>query len=282
MPTGAPENDPRNSYKMIDSHVHLNRSEFQGEAAAVVARAHAAGITGFLNVGYDVISSRESITLAETIPGVLATVGVHPHDALLIADEDGNLTSPGREILNELKTLAAHPRVVAVGEIGLDYFRDLSPRPAQQTAMKLQMELAEELHLPVVFHIRDAWDEALALIDEVGVPAKKGVLHAFSGNQDNVLWAKDRGMLLGIGGPLTYKNSNLSQILEVADPAMVLLETDAPWLPPVPHRGKRNEPAYVAHTCERLAEVFNLTTEALIAATTENFLGVFGDPGREG
>jgi len=267
---------------LIDSHVHLNRSEFNGEAATVAARATEAGVTGFLNVGYDLVSSRESIALAETIPNILATVGVNPHDALLIADAEGHLTTPGEQALAELRTLAAHPRVVAIGEIGLDYFRDLSPRPAQETAMKLQMELAEELKLPVVFHIRDAWEEALAMIDKVGVPSRHGVLHAFSGSQKDVLWAKERGMLLGIGGPLTYKNSNLSEVLAVADPSMVLLETDAPWLPPVPHRGKRNEPAYVAYTCERLAEVFTISATGLIEATTQNFHRVFGNPGQEG
>lgn len=267
---------------MIDSHLHLNRSEFKGETAAVIDRARAAGVTGFLNVGYDLISSRESIALAETVPGVLATVGVHPHDALLIADADGQLTDAGQDVLADLRQLAAHPRVVGIGEIGLDFFRDLSPRPAQETAMKVQMALAEELNLPLVFHIRDAWSEALAMIDRIGVPTRGGVLHAFSGSQDDVHWARDRGMLLGIGGPLTYKNSNLSQVLEVAEPGMVILETDAPWLPPVPHRGKRNEPAYVALTCERLAEVFNLSSAELIAVTTQNFHRVFGNPVQEG
>ncbi len=266
---------------MIDSHVHLNRQEFQGEAQAAVTRAQTAGVTGFLNVGYDLISSQESITLSETIPGILATVGIHPHDALLIADPDGNLTPSGQEALTQLRTLATHPRVVAIGEIGLDFFRDLSPRPAQETAMKLQLALAEELNLPVVFHIRDAWTEALALIDQLGVPSRGGVLHAFSGNQDHVHWARERGMLLGIGGPLTYKNSNLSEILQVADPSMVVLETDAPWLPPVPHRGKRNEPAFVAYTCNRLAEVFQISASDLITVTTQNFHRVFGDPGSE-
>ncbi len=266
---------------MIDSHVHLNRSEFQGEAAAVAARARDVGVTGFLNVGYDIQSSRESIALAETIPSVLATVGVHPHDALLIADAQGGLTPSGKEILKELRQLASHPRVVGIGEIGLDFFRDLSPSPAQKTAMRLQMQLAEELHLPVVFHIRDAWNEALNLIDDVGVPAHSGVLHAFSGNEEDVLWARDRGLLLGIGGPLTYKNSNLSQVLQAAEPSMLLLETDAPWLPPVPHRGQRNEPAYVKYTCDRLAEVFNLPPARLMEVTTENFQRVFGNPGQE-
>ena len=120
---------------MIDSHVHLNRREFDGQAAQVVARARQEGVTGFLNVGYDLASSRESIALAEADSAILATVGIHPHDALMLADEHGKLTTAGERALEELAEMAAHPRVVAIGEIGLDYYRDLSPRPAQHAAL---------------------------------------------------------------------------------------------------------------------------------------------------
>ena len=167
---------------MIDSHVHLNRSEFGDELAEVLQRAEAAGVRMFLNVGYDLPSSRASIALAEQDPRILATVGIHPHDATVLADAEGRLTSAGEAALDELRDLASHRRVVAIGEIGLDYFRDLSPRPAQRTALELQLRLADEVQLPVVFHIRDAWSETLALIDEFGVPAAGGVLHAFSGD----------------------------------------------------------------------------------------------------
>jgi TatD DNase family protein len=260
---------------MIDSHVHLNRAEFDGQAAAVIKRAAQAGVGGFLNVGYDLETSRQSIALAESDPRVLATVGIHPHDALLVADETGAITAAGASALEEIESLAAHPRVVAIGEIGLDFYRDLSPRPAQHAALVAQLELAERVGLPVVFHIRDAWPETLAVIDEVGVPTRKGVLHSFTGDAESVVWAAERGMLLGIGGPVTYKNSRLPELLTDVDPSLLLLETDAPWLPPVPHRGQRNEPAYLQHTRDRLAAVLGLSPDEVARATTANFRRVF-------
>ena len=139
---------------MIDSHVHLNRREFAGDSVGIVARARQEGVRGFLNVGYDLVSSRESIALASGDPGILATVGIHPHDALLLADEQGKLTTEGDSALETLAEMAADPSVVAIGEIGLDFFRDLSPRPAQQAALTAQLALADRVDLPVVFHVR--------------------------------------------------------------------------------------------------------------------------------
>jgi TatD DNase family protein len=260
---------------LIDSHVHLNRHEFKRDRDEVVERAVAAGVRGFLNVGYDLPSSRESIALAEADPRIRATVGVHPHDARVLADDDGNLTAAGREALVELRDLAGHPQVVAVGEIGLDFFRDLSPRPAQRAALTAQLELAAEVDLPVVFHIRDAWPETLAQIDEVGAPPRRGVLHAFAGDAAAVRWARERSFLLGIGGPVTYKNSTLPQRVAEAGVEMLLLETDAPWLPPVPFRGKRNESSYLAHTCDHVAGLLDLDPAAVAAATTRNFGALF-------
>jgi TatD DNase family protein len=261
---------------LIDSHVHLNRQELSGETAAVLERAAAAGVHGFLNVGYDLETSEASIALAESDPRILATVGIHPHDALLLADDQGKITPAGETALARLEELAAHPRVVGIGEIGLDFFRDLSPRPAQAAAMTWQLQLANRLELPVVFHIRDAWPETLQLIDQVGVPVKGGVLHSFSGTPENVEWARARGMHLGIGGPVTYKNSHLPQLVEQAGLDLLLLETDAPWLPPVPYRGKRNEPAYLAHTRDGIALALNLPPDEVAQRTTANFQQIFG------
>ena len=266
----------RISGTMIDSHVHLNRSEFEGLWRPVVERAVAAGVRGFLNVGYDLETSRRSIELAESDPRILATVGIHPHDAAVLADAGGALTTAGREVLAELEDLAAHPRVVALGEMGLDFYRDLSPRPAQRTALIAQLELADKLNLPVVFHVRDAWDQTLALLDEVGVPRAGGVLHSFSGTAEHVAWARDRGLLLGIGGPVTYKNSHLPPLLDTMGHEMILLETDAPWLPPVPFRGKRNESSYLVHTCEAVARFLQMEAAEVAAATTRNFRQLFG------
>ncbi len=261
---------------MIDSHVHLNRREFSGEVIAATERASQAGVTGFLNVGYDLPSSHECIALATGYPQIKATVGVHPHDAETIADATGNITAAGREIMAELADLAQHPEVVAIGEIGLDFFRDLSPRPAQYAAMTAQMELAAKVGLPVIFHIRDAWTEALAHIDEVGLPAGRGVLHAFSGDQDAINWAQKNGFLLGIGGPVTYKKSHLPELMPQIGVDHILLETDAPWLPPVPHRGQRNEPAYLAHTLAKVASLLEMTPAEIDQRTTASFARLFG------
>jgi TatD DNase family protein len=263
---------------MIDTHCHLNRPELAPEREAILARAAAAGVRGLVNVGYDVQSSRESLALAEGDPAILATVGVHPHDAALIADADGALTAAGREVLAELRDLASSDRVVAIGEIGLDYYRDLSPRPAQATALRVQLELAAAVDLPAVFHIRDAYDEMLALLDEVGLPPRRAVLHSFAGQERHARWALERGCVLGIGGPVTYKKSHLPRVLTAAAVTAddVLLETDSPWLPPVPYRGKRNEPSYLPHTCEKLADVLGGTLEKLAEATTANVRRVLG------
>jgi len=261
---------------LIDSHVHLNREDFAADRESVMAAARQAGVTGFLNVGYDPDSSHESVALAAEHHDVWATVGIHPHDALLVADAEGRITAEGRRRLDELAGLAAHDKVVAWGEIGLDFFRDLSPRPAQYAALTAQLELADRLELPVIFHIRDAWAETLAHVDTVGVPAAGGVLHSFSGDESAVGWARERGMLLGIGGPVTYRKSTLPSQVVAAGCDMLLLETDAPWLPPVPHRGQRNESAYLQFTRARVAELLDLTVDEVSARTSASFHRVFG------
>ena len=263
---------------MIDSHVHLNRQELLPDHAEVLARARGGGVTAFLNVGYDLETSRESIALATENADILATVGIHPHDALMLADEAGQISAAGHRALEDLEKMAAEARVVAIGEIGLDYFRDLSPRPAQNAALAAQLALADRVDLPVVFHVRDAWSETLEQIDQCGVPRRAGVLHSFSGDENAVAWARERGFLLGIGGPVTYKNSKLPDMVALAGLDMILLETDAPWLPPVPFRGKRNESAYLVHTLEKVAAILDLDPHEVDRATTANFFRLFGQP----
>jgi len=267
---------------VIDSHVHLNREEFAADRDTALDAARREGVTGFLNVGYDLPTSRESVALAEAHADVWASVGIHPHDAQELADADGRLLPGAEALLGELTELARHPRVVAVGEIGLDFFRDLSPRPAQRTALAVQLALAAEVDLPVVFHVRDAWDEILAQVDACGVPARGGVLHSFAGGPEAVDWARERGLLLGIGGPVTYRNSTLPERVVEAGADMLLLETDAPWLPPVPHRGQRNEPSHVCFTRDRVAELLGLAPTEVAARTTASFRRLFRPPGMAG
>lgn len=260
---------------MIDSHVHLNRQEFADETGAIVERARAAGVTGFLNVGYDLETSRASLALADRYDDVWATVGIHPHDALLLADEQGRVTADGRLRLAELEELCRHPKVLAVGEIGLDFFRDLSPRPAQHAALAAQLELAARLDLPVVFHVRDAWEAMLGFVDQVGLPPRRGVLHAFSGDAAAVDWALERGFRLGIGGVVTYRQSALPGMVARAGCDALLLETDAPWLPPVPHRGQRNEPAWLGLVLDTVAGILQMEPGAVERRTDAAFADLF-------
>ncbi|MCP4143909.1 MAG: TatD family hydrolase [bacterium] len=258
----------------IDTHLHINRKEFNNESADVVNRAISAGVTRFMNVGYDIESSKYSVDLSARDKRFYAAVGVHPHDALLIASADEEINI---ENLNEIKKMAKG--AVAIGEIGLDYFRDLSPRPAQRAAFSAQLELATELNMPVVLHIRDAYDEAIGVLEKTGLPPKRGIMHSFAGDMLAAEWAVENGFLLGIGGPVTYRNSKLFESVKLVGAENIVLETDAPWLPPVPHRGKRNEPSYLVHTAEHVAQLLELPLAELASVTATNFLDLIGASG---
>jgi TatD DNase family protein len=229
---------------LIDTHLHLYRPEFDGEADAVRARARAAGVGAWIHIGYDA----ETIPLAQEYAAQdatgWATAGVHPHDA----------ASYDEAIEAEMRRLATEGRLLAIGECGLDYYRDLSPRDLQHVAFRRQIALAAEVELPMIFHVRDAYDDARAILEEEGLPPRRGIFHAFAGDAAFANWAVDAGFKLGIGGVLTYRNAHLPEAIHGLPAEALLLETDAPWLPPQPWRGRRNEPAYVRHTAEVLAE----------------------------
>jgi TatD DNase family protein len=267
----------RKQLMLIDSHLHLNRDEFSGEVDDVLSRAQSAGVTGYLNVGYDLASSEASVVLAHQHQNIFASVGVHPHDALQVADASGQITQSGQCTLEKLTAMAADHCVIAWGEIGLDYFRDLSPRPAQHASFVAQIHAADTAGLPVILHIRDAYQEALEVLETEGLPARRGVMHAFAGNVDVARWGVERGFLLGIGGPLTYKNSQLPDVVAAVSLDDIILETDAPWLPPVPHRGKRNEPSYVALTAAKVAEIHDVSVDEVASRTTSNACRLFGE-----
>lgn len=259
----------------MDTHLHLGRSEFAADRGEVMERARTAGVTRMMNIGYDPESSIYAAREAAGSPGLLAAVGVHPHDAALIADASGEVTASGEMVLTDIRHLAGPVSSVAIGEIGLDFFRNLSPRPAQYTAFKRQLALASELDLPIVLHIRDAYDEAIDVLEAMGPLPRRGVMHAFAGEIRHAIWATGHGFLLGIGGPVTYRNSRLPDILAAVRADDIILETDAPWLPPVPHRGQRNEPAHLLHTARKVAEVMRLDLDELKSATNKNFDRVF-------
>jgi TatD DNase family protein len=219
-------------------------------------------VTTILNPGTDLESSRRAAALAERFGSVYAAVGIHPHDASTL----------DKRTLAELRRLAAHPKVVAVGEIGLDYYRDLSPREQQRSAFTAQLALADELDLPVIIHQRESGMDVMAALREWAVDGHPGcVLHAFSGDRAMAEEAVALGFFIGLGGPLTFQNARrLPEIVPDLPLEALVIETDAPYLSPHPFRGKRNEPAYVVLVAERLAELRRLPLDQLAQQVTDN------------
>jgi TatD DNase family protein len=232
---------------MIDSHCHLDFPDFDEDRDEVLARAIEAGVTTVINPGTDLESSRRALALTERYDNVYAAVGVHPHDASTL----------DRQALAELHQLASHPKVVAIGEIGLDYYRDLSPRAQQRVAFQAQLALAADLDRPVIIHQRESADDVMAALRDWAMGGHPGcVLHAFSGDEAMADEAVSLGFFIGVGGPLTFKNERrLPEIVTRLPLGCLLVETDAPYLAPHPYRGRRNEPAYVALVVKRLAEL---------------------------
>ncbi len=253
--------------KLADSHCHLNYkgvAEVQGE---VLARARASGVVAMLN-----IATRESewdavVATAEREPDVWATVGIHPHEA----DEHPHVDTA------RLIERAQHPRIVGIGESGLDYFYDHSDRAAQQASFRAHLVACRETGLPIVVHTRDAEDDTAAILrDELGKGAFPGVLHCFTGSAELARIAIDLGFYISISGIVTFKSAQALQAVARELPQdRLLIETDAPFLAPVPHRGKTGEPAFVADTCRFLAQLRGEDPEALADATRANFHSLF-------
>jgi TatD DNase family protein len=252
---------------LFDTHAHLNDRQFKNDAEGAVSRASAEGVSRIVCPGYDLPSSRRAVDLARRFDGVWAAVGVHPHDAKLLDDA----------ALAELARLAAEPKVVAIGEIGLDFYRDLSPRPVQEEAFRLQLRLAKELDLPVIVHDRDAQEDVLRIIEDEGPPLAGGVMHCFSGDLEQARRAFEMEFYIGAAGPVTYgKSHRLREVVKTVRAERLLIETDSPYLTPEPFRGRRkNEPAFVRLVAEKLAEVRRMSLDDVAQVTTENALRLF-------
>ena len=252
---------------LTDTHCHLSLDPFSGEIESILARAYAAGVRRVVVPGIDLDSSRRAVEIAEAHEGVYASVGVHPHGASTFSQAIGD----------ELRTLARSPEVVAVGEIGLDYYRDLSPRKAQLAAFRDQLTMARDLELPVIIHNREAHEELYQVLLEWAPTvsgSRKGVLHAFSGTDVNVADAVNSGFYIGVAGPLTYPSAEgLRRTIQGVPLDRLLLETDSPHLPPQPYRGQRNEPAYLPLVAD---ELNRLAGRAIDAVTTKNADTLFG------
>jgi TatD DNase family protein len=255
---------------MIDSHCHLADEAFAADLEAVVARARAAGVEGALVIleGGNASEAEQARKLDALWPDARMAVGVHPHVAHAFAD---NL-SRAREIVRA--QIAGMPSVRAVGEIGLDYHYDHSPRDVQQAVFRSQLHLARDLGLPVVIHTREADDDTLSLLRGAGVP---GVLHCFTGSRSLAEAALDLGFYISFAGIVTFpKATELREVALTVPLDRLLVETDSPFLAPVPHRGKRNEPALVADVVKRLADLHDTEPAELARRTTANFLRLFG------
>ena len=269
---------------VIDTHTHLDFPQYDNDRERVIEHAFSSGIEAMINIGIDLDSSKRSITLAERYESIYAAVAFHPHNASQV----------NKESLRELEKLASHPKVVAIGEIGLDYFRNLSPAEAQIKAFREQLELAERLDLPVVIHIRNAHKEAFEILTDFmnkdrsrqpsdqqkeKVPGFNGVLHCFSGDERDALQSLKLGFYLAFNGTLTYKNSRAVQVMKHLPLDAILIETDCPYLTPEPLRGKRNEPRLVRRVLEKMTELFpEHSLEKLDTVTTGNAKSLFALP----
>lgn len=250
---------------LVDSHCHLDSSDYDADREEVIARAVEAGIETMVAIGTGEgpPDLEAGIRMADRYSMFLATVGVHPHDAGKATDQT----------LARVEDLLAHPKAIAVGEIGLDYHYDYAPREAQKQVFIEQMRIAAARRKPIVIHTREAWEDTLALIEEHWTGHKlPGVMHCFSGGAKEAAHALRLGFFLSFGGIVTFpKSKELQKVAAEAPLDRILLETDAPYLAPVPKRGKRNEPLFVGYTAQKLAALRNTTFEEIAAATTANF-----------
>jgi len=262
----------RTGPSIVDTHAHLDMPSFSEDRADVITRAREAGVGTIISVGVDLSSSQRAIALAETYAEVVAAVGFHPH----------NVASVGEPDIAKLAELAKHPRVVAIGEIGLDFHRNYSPRAAQLRVFEWQLELAIKLDLPVVIHCRQAGGEMLPLLRDWTARHKgrggqpRGVIHCFSGDFDTAQQYLDMGFFISLGAYIGYPaSSKMYGVIRNIPQDRLVVETDSPFLPPQGRRGKRNEPAYLPQVLARLAKIRQVSPEVIAIETTRNARHLF-------
>jgi TatD DNase family protein len=253
-------------HTLIDSHCHLNAPQFDADRAAVIERAGDAGVRFLLDVGTEPVEWVRSLELARATTRVRCILGLHPNSAGMWSTE----------LMDQLIHLHASPQVAAIGETGLDYYRLGAPPEQQCEVFIAHLEISRQLALPVVIHAREAYDDILNILAEHG-KGTSGVLHSFAGNVEHALRAVELGYTIGISGPVTYRSgANVREVVAMVPLNRLLIETDSPYLPPHPHRGKRNEPAHVALVAAAVAEQRGLTVEDVASATSENATRLFG------
>lgn len=251
----------------FDTHAHLDDEQFTEDQEAVIARAQEAGVELIVNVGCNLPSALHTVELTQKYAFIYGAIGMHPHDAKELDEQS----------LTKLYQMAQNPRIVAIGEIGLDYYYDLSLRETQQKVFRAMINMAKELKLPIVIHDRDAHEDTLKIVKEENASEVGGVFHCYSGSWPMAKEIMKLGFYLALGGTVTFKNAR--KVVEVAQEVPLdhlLLETDCPYLSPVPYRGKRNEPSFVPKVAETIAEFKGLTVEEVAQVTLENGKRLFG------
>lgn len=254
---------------MIDTHAHIHDKAFDEDRDAVVARMRDAGVETAVSVGCDLDDSTRALETA-TRYGLYASAGIHPHEA----------KDAPQDIAAAFAPFLENERVLAIGETGLDYYYDHSPRDAQQRVLRAQIALARERNYPVIFHHRDAFDDFLAILRDEWRADMRGIIHCFTGDTAQAqTYVNEFGMKLGIGGVITFKSAQpIRDAIAAVGLPHLILETDCPYLAPVPHRGKRNEPAYVSLTADALAALLGVSRDEVLAVTTRNARAVLGLP----
>lgn len=250
----------------IDTHVHLNADQYENDIKEVITRALDAGVTKMIVVGFDRKTINRAMELTELYPFIYAVVGWHPVDAIDCTEED----------LEWIESLAAHPKVVGIGETGLDYHWDKSPKEIQQKVFRKQIQLAKKVNLPIIIHNRDATADVVRILKEEDAGAVGGIMHCYGGSVETAKECIDMNFMISLGGPVTFKNARMPKEVAIEIPLeKLLIETDAPFLTPHPYRGKRNEPSYVTLVAEEIARLKELSVEEVAKATTENALKIF-------
>ncbi len=250
--------------QLIDTHCHLEMEQFDGDRDEMIRRAEAAGIATMITVGSDLSSTARALELAERYPALFVSAGVHPHEARRAGDD----------AFEKLRSYTAHPKIVAIGETGLDYHYDHSPRDVQKTVFRRHLELAAECGLPAIIHCREAWDDTVGILKESGT--SRGVLHCFSGDRKMAAEVISLGYHVSIAGPVTFRKADdLREVARLVPDEYLLIETDAPYLSPEPFRGRRNEPASMIHTARRIAELRGISLDDIARITTLNARRLF-------
>ena len=267
MTSLSPETDDR--LILVDSHAHLELEPLAHDVDAVMRRATDAGVAAVVTVGIDLEDAKNALEIADRFDNVFASVGFHPHNAKQVRES----------LMYDMEKLASHPKVVAYGEIGLDFFRDHSPHSVQRTIFNDQLQLAKDLSKPVVIHLRDAYEEGLTILEKYAPFPAGGVIHCFSGDENDAGRAIDLGFHVSVPGTVTYKkNDRLRAIVGELPEDRILLETDCPFLSPEPKRGKDNEPANIAYTAKTVAKERGVSAQDLARVTSLNAKRFFGLP----